>query len=58
MAKTAEIEMTVKVFYKEDGINVIDIIKDSLIVRIEKEVIEICSKISWLSSWIGLIIIM
>lgn len=44
MAKTAETEMTVKVFYKEDGVNATEIIKESILVRIEKEVNELCSK--------------
>lgn len=36
--------ITIKVFYKEDGIDVAEILRKSLMLFIEKEVKELCQK--------------
>ncbi len=42
MSKTSEIK--IKVFYKEDGIDGKDILRDSIMLWIEKEVKALCQK--------------
>lgn len=44
MAKNSDNVVTVKVFYKEDGIDVAEILRKSLKLFIEKEVRELCQK--------------
>ncbi len=44
MAKNSDNVVTVKVFYKEDGIDVAEILRKSLMLFIEKEVRELCQK--------------
>lgn len=44
MAKNSDNVVKVKVFYKEDGIDVAEILRKSLKLFIEKEVRELCQK--------------
>lgn len=46
--KTSDNEFIVKVFFDENGSEVEDILKKSIMIWIEKEVKEICQKNSWL----------
>lgn len=44
MTKNSDSTITVEVFYKEDGIDIADILRKSLMLFMEKEVKELCQK--------------
>lgn len=46
MLKDSENKLTIKIFYKEDGGEITDILRKSLMLWIEKEVKELCQKSS------------
>lgn len=58
MTKNSDNTVTIKVFYQENGIDIAEILRKSLMLFMEKEVRELCQKNSWLHNRKGLIIFM
>ena len=48
----------VKIYYKENGVDIREILKESIVLLIEKEVKKVCYHTSWLHTVEGIIIIM